>query len=136
MNISNGLEVYCTTKTEVGKLDMAAASSIEQRWSQRRAVSLAVDIVEHGELLTSCKSKDVGLGGVFLQTQTDMLDRDKDVELLFSLGDAEVPVQHKLKAKVVRLSSDGAGFMFKDFDTSSFRALQEIIRYSSAVAAG
>ena len=57
-------------------------------------MSLAVDIVEHGELLTSCKSKDVGLGGVFLQTQTDMLDRDKDVELLFSLGDAEVPVQY------------------------------------------
>lgn len=109
---------------------MIAASVVEQRWSQRRDVLLDVDVLENGEIIASCQSRDVGLGGVFIQTDAHNLVADCDYELCFSLGQKEMAKQ-KLKAKVVRNSPDGYGFMFKDFDTNSFRALQEIMRHST-----
>jgi len=108
---------------------MGAASIIEQRWSQRRAVVLGVDVFDHGSLLVSCRSRDVGLGGVFLEAEGGQFKHDQDVELFFSLGE-DGSTKHKLKAKVVRVFDQGAGFVFKDFDTSSFRSLQEIMRHS------
>ena len=68
-------------------------------------------------------------GGIFLKAEKNCLAQDQDVELYFSLGD-DGATKHKLKAKVVRVLNEGVGLMFKDFDTSSFRALQEIMRYS------
>jgi len=112
---------------------MSAASVVEQRWSQRRDVSLGVDVLVNGEIVVaSCQSRDVGLGGVYINTDGHKLSSDCDYELCFSLGQKDMAKQ-KLKAKVVRNSTDGYGFMFKDFDTNSFRALQEIMRHSSAV---
>ena len=106
---------------------MSAASVVEQRWSQRRDVSLGVDVLENGEIVVSCQSKDVGLGGAFVQAERRTLNIDTDYELCFSLGQKDMAKQ-KLKARIVRVSHDGFGFMFKDFDTNSFRALQEIMR--------
>ena len=111
-------------------MEMCAASVVEQRWSQRRDVSLGVDVLENGEVIASCQSRDVGLGGVFVNTESHELAADCDYELCFSLGQKDMAKQ-KLKAKIVRTSQDGYGFMFKDFDTNSFRALQEIMRHSS-----
>ncbi|MDH5256939.1 MAG: PilZ domain-containing protein [Gammaproteobacteria bacterium] len=112
---------------------MSAANIVEQRWSQRRDVALGVDVLENGEVIASCQSKDVGLGGVFIETDSPKLTRDCDYELCFSLGQKDAAKQ-KLKAKIVRAANNGYGFMFKDFDTNSFRALQEIMRHSSSVA--
>jgi len=111
-------------------MEMSAANIVEQRWSQRRDVSLGVDVLENGELVTSCRSRDVGLGGVFIDAQPDTLSDQGDYELCFSLGQKDMAKQ-KLKAKIVRYSGGGYGMMFKDFDTNSFRALQEIMRHSS-----
>ena len=111
-------------------MEMSAASVVEQRWSQRRDVSLGVDVLQNGEIVASCQSKDVGLGGVFIQSDSPNLFANGDYELCFSLGQKDMAKQ-KLKAKIVRVSHGGFGFMFKDFDTNSFRALQEIMRYSS-----
>lgn len=111
-------------------MEMSAANIVEQRWSQRRDVSLGVDVLQNGEVVASCHSKDVGLGGVFVQTDSRKLLADSDYELCFSLGQKDMAKQ-KLKAKIVRVSHDGFGFMFKDFDTNSFRALQEIMRFSA-----
>lgn len=109
---------------------MGALSAVEQRWSQRRRVKLDVDVVKDNHLLASCKTRDVSLGGVFLELDSQPLDKHQDVELVFTLEKAEV-TRHKLKARIVRIATGGVGFMFKDFDTNSFRALQEIMRNSS-----
>jgi len=112
-------------------MDTGAPSVVEHRWSQRRDVLLGVDVLENGEIVASCQSRDVGLGGVFVKTDNRKLFSDCDYELCFSLGQKDMAKQ-KLKAKIVRTADDGYGFMFKDFDTNSFRALQEIMRHSSA----
>ena len=108
---------------------MGAANVIEQRWSQRRSVILGIEVFDHGSLISACQSRDVGLGGMFIETDKNQFKQNQDVELLFALGN-ENTVKHKLKARVVRVLNEGVGLVFKDFDTSSFRALQEIMRYS------
>lgn len=116
---------------EVGNVAPGSVSAVEHRWSQRRSVSVPVEVFDHGNLVASCISRDIGLGGVFLISEVQPLQFDHDIDLFFCLGD-ENPTKHKLKAKLVRNNNQGAGFMFKDFDTNAFRALQEIMRFSSA----
>jgi len=115
-----------------GLLAMGAQTNMnEQRWSQRRTVSLDVDVFDHGSLVTACNSRDVGLGGIFLEAEKDCFVENQVVDLCFFLGENN-SVKHTLKAKVVRTLVDGAGLKFKDFDTGSFRTLQEIMRHSSS----
>jgi len=114
---------------------MGAANVIEQRWSQRRTVSLDVDVFNGENLVANCRTRDVGLGGVFLEVADATLDTDDEVDLFFTLGGKKQVFRYKLKAKVVRMMSEGVGLMFKDFDTNSFRSLQEIMRYSATNAA-
>lgn len=112
----------------------ATTTSVEQRWSQRRPVSVPVEVCEDGQVLTQCVSHDIGLGGVFLSLDANSLSAYQDVDLYFNLGSEENITRHKLKAKMVRTAENGAGFMFKDFDTNAFRALQEIMRYSTVAS--
>lgn len=111
-------------------METSAASVVEQRWSQRREVLLGVDVLENGALVASCQSRDVGLGGVFIETLSHKLSLGSDYDLCFSLGQKDMAKQ-KLTAKIVRHANEGYGFMFKDFNTNSFRALQEIMRHST-----
>ena len=113
---------------------MDAKKLTEQRWSQRRPISLGIEVLVCDELIVACNSRDVGLGGVFLETDTHRLMEGQDVDLRFSLGEANL-TKHTLKATVVHVLGAGAGLKFKNFDTNSFSALQEIMKHSSPVYA-
>ncbi len=103
---------------------------MEKRWSERKELSVGVDIYQQGELLASCLSKDIGLGGAFLGTDCLLgVSEESDVELIFSLASTEDSTRHKIHARVTRVSDTGVGFKFCDFDTGVFRSLQEIMSY-------
>jgi len=103
---------------------------MEKRWSERKELSVGVDIYQQGELLASCLSKDIGLGGAFLGADSIIrVDEESDVELVFSLASSENSARHKIHARVTRVSDQGVGFKFCDFDTGVFRSLQEIMSY-------
>ena len=103
---------------------------MEKRWSERKELRVDVDVYQQGELLGSCFSKDIGLGGTFLGIDSSIeVSEDADVELVFSLASAENNTRHKIHARATRASSDGIGFKFCDFDTGVFRSLQEIMSY-------
>ena len=105
---------------------------MENRWSDRRDLSLGVDIIHQGEKLTTCRSRDVGLGGAYLDVDTDVqkqLRKDSDVELIFHLMDGEQETKHVLHARIVRQDNEGIGFKFHEFDTGVFRSLQVIMGY-------
>ena len=112
---------------------VGAVNNMEQRWSQRRQVALDVDVWHQGAILASCRTRDVGLGGVFLELGDSVPEKDLDLELVFWLGSEDQKTRHRLKARVVRLDEGGVGLAFRDFDTSSFRALQAILRQSTVV---
>ncbi|MDH5547234.1 MAG: PilZ domain-containing protein [Gammaproteobacteria bacterium] len=111
---------------------MGAANYIENRWSQRRPLSMQVEVLSGGVKLAQGQARDVGLGGVFLFLDLEQQPSGEiDVELLFDTGsNGESRHKHKLRARIVRHSAEGIGLMFRDFDTSSFRALQEVMRYT------
>lgn len=105
---------------------------MEKRWSERKTLSVGVDIYRQGELLESCFSHDIGLGGTFLGTGSTLpIQQDTDVELVFHLTNAGQSSRHKINARVTRISDQGVGFKFCGFDTGVFRSLQEIMSYKS-----
>ena len=105
---------------------------MEKRWSERKELSVGVDVYQQGELLASCLSKDIGLGGAFLGADSLIsVDEESDVELVFSLASSENNSRHKIHARVTRVSDQGVGFKFCDFDTGVFRSLQEIMSYKT-----
>ena len=108
------------------EVTMGAVNHVENRWSQRRPLNVSVDVMVGNAKLASCRTKDVGLGGVFLYLDEDVQpDKDVDLELYFVVSDKP---KQKLRGRVVRNTQDGIGLIFRDFDTGSFRALQEIMR--------
>lgn len=108
---------------------------MENRWSDRRDLQLGVDIYRGGDRVVSCLSKNIGLGGTFLEVAaTHNIARDADVELVFHLDDGFKETKYFIHAKVVRLAGDGLGLKFHDFDTSVFRSLQELINYKGKQA--
>lgn len=103
---------------------------MEKRWSERKELRVAVDVYRQGELLGSCFSHDIGLGGTFLGMDSSFdMKKDADVELVFRLVSDDQSTRHKLHARVTRVSDAGVGFKFCGFDTGVFRSLQEIMAY-------
>lgn len=106
---------------------------MENRWSDRRELRLDVDVFRNGEKICSCQSRDVGLGGAFLDMQqAHSMGQDDSVELVFHLLSGQAPIKHSLRARVVRIAKDGVGLKFHEFDTSVFRSLQEIMSYKGS----
>ncbi len=102
---------------------------IERRWTARTPINLDVEVLSHGAGMVACKALDIGLGGVFLKINPDEILPDSNVELYFLLGAGEARLKHKIKAKVVRATTHGIGLMFRDFDATAFRSLQEVLHY-------
>ncbi len=108
---------------------------MEKRWSERKALRVGVDVYQQGEMLGCCYSRDIGLGGTFLglEDETDLgLRNSSDVELVFCLQKASQGSQHRINARVTRITDDGVGLKFRNFDTGVFRSLQEILSYQRA----
>jgi len=101
---------------------------MERRWTTRTKLNIDVDALLNDEAPIQCKTGDIGLGGVYLNFLADShLAMGDTVELTFKLHTPQSGAC-KLKAKVVRLTEQGAGLMFKDFDAIAFRSLQQVMK--------
>ncbi len=102
---------------------------MERRWTTRARVNLPVELLQAGTHTEGCHTVDVGLGGVYLEVPPNVrLFAESHVELIFKLNDGTEVTKHRVKARVVRVGDTGAGMMFRDFDATTFRSLQEILR--------
>lgn len=117
-------------------MERERGSAMERRWTVRTQMKLPVEMSHAGTYTEGCMTQDVGLGGVFLKIPPHVkVFNESHVELTFKLGDETQVTKHRIKARVVRVSDEGAGMMFRDFDASTFRSLQEILRYREGGAA-
>ncbi len=108
---------------------------MERRWTTRTRVNLPVELLQAGTHTEGCRTRDVGLGGVYLEVPpTVKLFAESHVELIFKMGEGGELTKHRVKARVVRVGDSGAGMMFRDFDASTFRSLQEILRFREEAA--
>lgn len=107
---------------------------MERRWTTRTRMGLNVDVAFEGGALTGCRTRDIGLGGVFVDSG-DQLPLGQFVEITFKVPDGSAIEDAKIRAKVVRTVSEGMGFMFRDFDATAFRALQRVMRVKDSAFA-
>lgn len=102
---------------------------MEQRWSPRTRADLDVDLSFRGEVISGCKVRDIGMGGLFVEVEKEY-PRDTVLELKFKItADNGQDTRHRLRATVARTSDSGLGMMFCDFDAGTFRSLQEVLHY-------
>ncbi len=116
--------------------DLSQERDMERRWTTRAEVHLPVDLACAGAHSPGCRTRDIGLGGVFVELPADIsLPADEQVELTFRLGNGENITRHRIRARVVRVTTQGVGMVFRDFDATTFRSLQEVLRYKGQSAA-
>ncbi len=101
---------------------------MEQRWSPRTQADLDVDLSFHGEVVSGCKVRDIGMGGLFVEVEKEF-PRDSVVELKFKITADGQETKHRIRATVARAGGSGLGMMFCDFDAGTFRSLQEVMHY-------
>jgi hypothetical protein len=79
-----------------------------------------------------CASRDIGMGGMFLEAAASNFSKGEEVNVLISLPSEEGGVGHSLTARVTRIAKDGVGIAFFNPDTATFRTLQELLKYSKS----
>jgi len=108
---------------------------MERRWTARARINLPVEMNHAGTHTEGCYTHDVGLGGVCLKVPPHVkVFNESHVELTFRVGEGSQITKHRIKARVVWVSDEEAGLMFRDFDASAFRSLQEILRFREGAA--
>ena len=104
---------------------------MERRWTERTSINVPVDLSYGGLQTEDCRTRDIGLGGVFIELPTEAnIAAEMAVELTFKLGASPNLTKHRINARVVRVTEDGVGMMFRDFDAIAFRSLQEVLLYN------
>lgn len=110
---------------------------MERRWTERTPINVAVDLAYAGMQAGEYRTRDIGLGGVFVELpKATEIAAETPVELIFKLGSGEGVTKHRINARVVRVTDEGIGMMFRDFDASAFRSLQEVLRYKQSDSDG
>jgi hypothetical protein len=59
-----------------------------------------------------CRTKNIGLNGVYIPSKAVPIKLDMDVKLIFVANSYSTPERYRLKAQVVRFSDSGAGLVF------------------------
>ncbi len=97
---------------------------MERRWGVRKPVTVDVVVDNQPACLLRAQIGDISIGGLFVRTEAPQtLHRHARVELVLMPQQNGATRVYRLPATVVRLSTDGAGLMFDEYDLSAFRTL-------------
>lgn len=98
---------------------------MEKRWSLRKSIQL--DVVLHHDTagVIKCKTRDISLEGMFIETDSQTLPVDDPVYLDFILQNGDNKLHH-IRAKVVRTTDNGMGVMFREFNPRISHFLRDV----------
>lgn len=99
----------------------------DTRWSSRRRVQLQVEVYCAGRPYARCVTRDVGLGGMFIEAQGTLPRCNRGLELVVRDAGAEGGRRHRFRATVVRRSDEGLGVAFSRYELADVRALQALL---------
>jgi len=99
----------------------------DNRWSERQDIHLRITLLDDGREILQASSKNISIGGIFIDTTSQQLDIDKKLEVSFSLRSANGTQQHRLPARVVRNHDGGAALAFSDYDFNTLNALRVLL---------
>lgn len=107
---------------------------MERRWGMRKAVEIDVVIDNQPECLLRGRIGNVSVGGLYVRTEPGSLSKNSQVELVLMLQQNNGTRVYRMAAMVVRLTHDGAGLMFDQYDVNAFRALVVLLLAKKAGA--
>lgn len=101
---------------------------MEHRWHIRRplAAKVILNSAAHGPI--RAKIRDLGAGGVCVETPEKALSANLHVELTFAVGSDGVLRLYRVPALVVWASRDSAGLMFYEIYPETLRAALNALR--------
>jgi hypothetical protein len=90
-------------------------------------VAVAVDLYYEGEELRDLRTRNVSLGGVFLEPgDYAPPPAGASVELTFRLAES-APAVHRVHARVQRSGPFGVALLFRNFRIEDFGFLQQLL---------
>lgn len=108
---------------------------MERRWGMRKAIEVDVVIDNQPACLLRGRIGNVSIGGLYVRTEPGSLSKDSQVELVLMLQQDNGTRVYRMHAMVVRLTHDGAGLMFDQYDVNAFRALVVLLLAQKKAAA-
>lgn len=100
---------------------------MEHRWSVRKPqrCPVVVDTPRQGRI--AARSQDIGIGGMFIETDDTSLPVNTPVNVAFTLPREPYREDFRLPAMIVRQAATGAGVMFLDMEVDTLRALRRAL---------
>lgn len=100
---------------------------IDRRWSQRRDTHLEVTISGKELAPQHGVCRNIGAGGLYVQTDPPGLVIDSVYHVSFTLGQGDEPQYQRVAARAIRRASDGFALMFTEFPLDSLRMLRRLL---------
>lgn len=101
---------------------------MERRWGARKRIEVDVVIDNQPLCLLRGRIGNISIGGLFVQTTAASgLNANAKVELVLLLQEQGGTRVYRMPALVVRVTPDGAGFMFDQYDVNAFRTLVALV---------
>lgn len=95
--------------------------SEEQREIRRKAAGLNVTLkCEQTDAAKPCRLRDLSLNGAFVECAEGRFSEDGDIELDIRFEEEGKEQHHKVPAKVVRITEEGAAVQFRKVDIDTF----------------
>ncbi|HEY3487025.1 MAG TPA: PilZ domain-containing protein [Gammaproteobacteria bacterium] len=108
---------------------------MDRRWGMRKPVSVDVVIDNLPSNLLRGHIGNISIGGLFVKTAPMPLRVNAPVELVLLLEDDDGTRVYRLPAVVVRLTPEGAGLMFDQYDVNAFRTLVVLLLEQQRISA-
>ncbi|PCH84659.1 MAG: hypothetical protein COB26_05150 [Piscirickettsiaceae bacterium] len=102
---------------------------MELRSCLRSPLKLPITLTTNDTEVT-CITRDFGMGGMFIELDNSPLKAGQSAQVVFSLYQDSGERTHRLNAKIAHLADGGLGLSFSQADTSTFRTLQELLKYT------
>lgn len=99
----------------------------DHRWSMRQDMTLPVKVFNGGEAIVQGCTQNVGIGGMFVETNPSKLPLNSQLSVAFSISHDGGVSHHRLPATVIWATERGAGLMFTDFNVETVHTLREIL---------
>lgn len=95
----------------------------DRRWGIRKPVEVDVVIDNQPACLLQGRIGNVSVGGLFVRTEPGGLVMNTAIELVLMLQQENGMRVYRMPAVVARITRDGAGLRFDQYDVGAFRTL-------------
>lgn len=101
---------------------------MEKRYSKRLPVSMNVLLYDKHIPVAYCKTHDIGVDGLFLESESLAYAEDTILKIEFQIDSDTGTESHSLSAMVVRSSNTGLGLMLPGGDSKAMKAWRRKVR--------